>query len=307
MSIDILNESTLNANGGTELMARALEKKLPPELLEKFQIIPSRVRNLDHNKKRILWLHDLDADPEVQHLANGGYNQFHKLVFVSNWQMQRYIERFGIPWYKCVVLQNAIEPFEQISKPKNGPIRLIYHTTPHRGLQLLAAAFEQLAKEEDVHLDVYSSFSIYGWAERDEPFKQLFNYFDAHPKATYHGAVSNQEVREALKSAEIFAYPSTWLETSCIALIEAMSAGCLCIHPNYGALYETSANWTSMYQFIGNPNDHAALLYRKLKTAIGIVRNDGVQNHLYNQAYYMNHFYSWNIRAEQWIEVLKEI
>jgi hypothetical protein len=51
--------------GGTELMADRINS-LPPELLSRFQIIHSRVRELDPNKKKIYVLHDLPGDPEVE-------------------------------------------------------------------------------------------------------------------------------------------------------------------------------------------------------------------------------------------------
>ena len=40
MPIDIINESTKNAMGGTELQAYQHQNSVPPELLVKFQIIP---------------------------------------------------------------------------------------------------------------------------------------------------------------------------------------------------------------------------------------------------------------------------
>ena len=40
---------------------------------------------------------------------------------------------------------------------------------------------------------------------------------------TYHGFKPNDVVRKALSEAHIFAYPSIWVETSCISAIEAMS------------------------------------------------------------------------------------
>ena len=94
---------------------------------------------------------------------------------------------------------------------------------------------------DNVHLDVFSSFNAYGWAERDEPYQELFDKIEAHPQMTYHGFKPNNIVRNALQKAHIFAYPSIWMETSCIALMEAMSAGLMCVHPNLAALPETAA------------------------------------------------------------------
>lgn len=53
------NETNKNSKGGTELMAEGLEKYVDKELLSKFQIIPSRVRDINPDKIPILWLHDL--------------------------------------------------------------------------------------------------------------------------------------------------------------------------------------------------------------------------------------------------------
>lgn len=228
MGFDV-NEISKNSKGGTELMREGLEKRLDPSLIEDFQIIPSRVRELDETKIRVLWLHDLPGDPESDHLRNGGHDKFHQLVFVSNWQMQQYVAYYNIPWSKCIVIENAIVPIERelIDKPKD-KIKIIYHTTPHRGLELVVPVFEKLYETHDnIELDVYSSFKIYGWEQRDTQYAELFERCEKHPKINYHGTVPNEEVRKAVGSAHIFAYPSIWVETSCISLMEAMSAECI--------------------------------------------------------------------------------
>ena len=141
------NELSVNAKGGTELMLELLHNNIPKDLLDFFQIIPSRVRDVDDSKIKIYWLHDLPGDPESEHLRQGGWNRFDKLVFVSNWQMQAYQKHYGLPWHKCVVLHNAIEPIPAVEKPKD-KIKLIYHTTPHRGLNILVPVFDQETAEE---------------------------------------------------------------------------------------------------------------------------------------------------------------
>lgn len=295
------NETNERAMGGTELIATAMAEKVHPDLLKHFQIIHSRVRNLAEDKLRILVLHDLPGDPEADVLKNGGYNHFHKLVFVSNWQMQQYIAHYGIPWHKCVVIENAIEPI-QAQQPSEGPLKLIYHTTPHRGLELLVPVFEKLAERHDIELDVFSSFKVYGWEQRDAPYEDLFDRCRAHPKINYHGSVPNAEVKVALSKAHIFAYPSIWLETSCISLMEAMSAGCLCVHPNYGALYETAGGMTMMYQWQANARDHSELLRHTLEGAIQ--HYAAIKPTLVNQQTYAALRYNWTNRAAEWNSLL---
>jgi len=187
----IRNELTQNAMGGTEMMAIGMQQRIPQELLKNFQIIHSRTRELRDDLKKILVCHDLAGDPEVAHLKDGGYKKYDKLVFVSQWQFQQYHDFLGVPYNHSHILKNAIEPIVEHKKPNDGKIRIIYHTTPHRGLGLLYPIFDALSKQHDnIELDVYSSFKIYGWEQRDEPYKALFDQLKQHPKIRYHGSVS---------------------------------------------------------------------------------------------------------------------
>lgn len=304
------NEVSANARGGTEIMLAGLEARLDPELLAQFQIIPSRTRELREDKIRILWCHDLPEDPESERvLRDGGWSRFHRLVFVSNWQMQRYIERYRVPWERCTVMLNAIEPFEPVTRHGKLPVRLVYTSTPQRGLDVLRAAFDELCKTHDVALDVYSSFKLYGWEHADEPYEPLFAKLRENPRVAVHGAVPNDELRTALMRANIFAYPSTWMETSCICLMEAMSAGLVCVHPNFGALHETAGNMTMMYQWSEDKAHHAAAFTDVLRVAVDAVRRGGSahEDRVGSQKAYADMFYNWKGRAAQWDAFLRSI
>jgi glycosyltransferase involved in cell wall biosynthesis len=92
---------------------------------------------------------------------------------------------------------------------------------------------------------------------------------------TYHGFVPNADLKAYLNTAHIFAYPSIWIETSCRAMLEAMSAGLVCVHPNYGALAETSGGLNIMYQ--GDNTDkvaHANIFATHLASAIKFVSDN---------------------------------
>ena len=271
-------ESELSANsiGGTEMMRQRLLDNVNRELLEGFAIHFSRPRDIPTDVKNIMYCHDLAGDPENKVLLDGGWEKFEHLVFVSNWQRDQYIMRFGIPYSKCSVIPNAIETRYDIEdKEKSSTIRFVYHTTPHRGLELVYPIIDALSKEyRNIHLDVYSSFAIYGWPQRDDPYVDLFTKIHNHPNMTYHGSIPNEDVIEALKKSHIFLYPNIWQETSCIALIEAIRCSLLCIHPNYGALPETAANATVMYDYNEDPATHANLAYAITKGVLEQIKND---------------------------------
>lgn len=303
------NELNQNANGGSELSARRLEAFVDKDLLSNFQIVLSRVRDLDPNKKKILWLHDLPGDPESAHLSDPKSRaRFDGIVCVSHWQAQMYAIQLGIPYSELTVIQNAIEPFPAHDKPKDGPIRLIYHTTPHRGLNILVPVFEKLCEVFDnIELDVYSSFKIYGWDNRDKDFEPLFERCRNHPKINYHGFVPNDEIRQALGRSHIFAYSNTWMESSCLAAIEALAAGCIMVSPAYAALPETTANWAWMYPFTEDLQSHAERFLANLASAIETYRTQAhmIKQNLDVQVAYFNHFYSWERRAKEWSAYLR--
>ena len=160
------NEVDRNAMGGTELMKYALYDKLPKNLLDKFQIIPSRFRGKETGKKAIYWVHDLAQDPEMQHLKDKGWEKFESIVCVSHWQRQQVQDFLGVPSSKLTVIQNSIEPIPAHEKPDPKEcVNIIYHTTPHRGLELLIPIMdwiEEQLPDTNWHLDVYSSFGKYG-------------------------------------------------------------------------------------------------------------------------------------------------
>ncbi len=305
------NELSKNAMGGTELMATALAEKLDPTLRDKFQIICSRVRDIEEDKIPVLWLHDLPNDPESHHLSDPeSRKRFAKFVFVSNWQMNEYIHTYGLNWDDCYVIKNAIEPIELKEKPKDGIVRLIYHSTPHRGLELLVPSFEHLAdKHDNIELDVYSSFDLYGWSERDKPYEELFQRCKDHPKINYHGTQPNSVIREALKKADIFAYPNIWPETSCLCAIEALDAGCLMLAPNHAALPETAGCWGITYQWTPDANKHANLFTSILDNMIVTLTNnkEDAEHMIIQQKLYYDNFFSWDVRIKEWNQMLNSI
>ena len=285
---EILNtDLTKRANGGTEQMRARLLNNVENDLLKQVAIHFSRPKELYNDVPNMLYLHDLSEDPAIESLRTDA-NKYDCFVFVSYWQRDQFIQRFNLPYSKCVVIQNAIEL--QYQGPKEKPtdrINLIYHTTPHRGLELVYPIFDKLCELHDnIHLDVFSSFGVYGWEQRDVMFEPLFDRIKQHPNMTYHGAQSNQTVLEYLDRAHIFLYPSIWKETSCIALIEAMSSGVFSIYPSYGALPETGSMVSNvgMYEYSEDLNHNATSALNMTHNVISKQQQDKdfIRNVLYN-------------------------
>jgi len=297
-----------SAMGGTEQMRARLLKNADPQLLSGVAVHLSRVRKIYDDVPNVFWAHDTAEDPENKVLEQGCWNKFDRFVFVSHWQKATYQERFGISDEKSIVIENAIEPAKDTLK-SDDKIRLIYHTTPHRGLAILVPVFEALMKRPElknkIHLDVFSSFEIYGWKQRDERYAALFQRLNDHPNATYHGTQPNSVVRDYLSRAHYFPYPCIWKETSCIALIEAIEHKVLAIHPDYGALGETAGNNTMMYGWLENPQEHAERFYTVLIATLN--QNAQKDRIINNRLITSNRNHNIASFTAKWNNLLKEL
>jgi glycosyltransferase involved in cell wall biosynthesis len=285
-------------------------RRLAPPLAEAFQIIVSRVREFRPGRTPILWCQDTWNDPEARHLASPELRRrFAKIVLVSQYQFNTFTQGLGVSFAESVVLRNAVEaiPARLVTKPTDR-IRLIYHTTPHRGLEILVPVFTALAaRHPRLHLDVYSSFALHGWEARDVRYESLFEVCREHPQITYHGHAPNARIREALHQAHIFSYPSIWHETSCIAAIEAMATGCLTICPDLAALSETVGESGLVYRWHENRERHAERFARMLETGIAMIE-DGTAGDLLHRAHDRAlRTFNWDTRIDEWTHLLEEI
>ena len=86
--------------------------------------------------------------------------------------------------------------------------------------------------------------------------------------------------------------------------MEAMSAGLICVHPNYGALPETAANWTNMYPYNEDKNQHAGVFYNVLEASIKAAMDKTNIGVCMAQKKYADSFYSWDMRIVQWKALL---
>ena len=294
--------------GGTELMYEELMKRLPQEYKDKFSIF-NYPAYADTTKPTIYWnqlSHDQNA---VQFLSTPenveAINQF---VFVSNWQAEQFRKTFNIPGYKTTVLKNACIGVEQRQAGARDKVRLCYTSTPWRGLDVLLKAWEIL-KPQDCELHIFSSTKIYGkdFAINNENYYQeLYDKCEALPNVVYRGSVSNEELRKELHTFDILAYPNTFEETSCIAVIEALSAGLRVVTSNLGALPETTEGWARMYSYLASKDLHAVKFADILDEEIIKIKNGDLDSHLELQKQIYAPRWSWDNRINEWIDFLNK-
>ena len=105
----------------------------------------------------------------------------------------------------------------------------------------------------------------------------------------------------------MYAYPSIFEETFCISLLEAMAAGLYCIVDDYGALYETGAEFP---MYVPYDKNHRALAQKfgfGIEQASHTLDQKQILNHLDSQSNYAHIYYNWNKIAMQWTTFLKGV
>jgi UDP-glucose:(glucosyl)LPS alpha-1,2-glucosyltransferase len=168
----------------------------------------------------------------------------------------------------------------------------------------------QLVKNKSVHLDVYSSTQVYGdnfKSKNDTQFKDLYAQASSLPNVSYVGYKPNEFIKDNLKNYHMFAYPNIWEETSCIAAIEAMAAGLYCITTDYGALFETCAEFAVYVPYEKDFVKLATTFASVIDAAADQLHEASVKEHLKFQIDYTNKYYSWDLRAGVWNRFLQGV
>lgn len=290
--------------GGTELSMLHLRERVevPDSVHLHLSVVDEAA--LSVSKRHVVWLHQSYDQPSVQNLPRV-VDRLDHLVFVSHWQREQYRRYLlpSLPLEKTTVIRNAVAlprdyPASHAELRDSSVTRLIYSSTPFRGLDVLLDAMD-LVRDDAIHLDVYSSMRVYGpsHARLDSQFEHLYERCRSDSRVTYHGSVDQTTLHRAFSRADALAYPCTWEETSCITAMEAMTHGCLVVCSDIGALPETTAGLAVTYT--PGPR-HAEQYARVLADAVRGLRAGEYVGRLRAQVAYARQAFSWHERAVEW-------
>ncbi|MCZ0899337.1 glycosyltransferase family 4 protein, partial [Microcoleus sp. HI-ES] len=293
---------------------------------------------LGEQTQLILWIHNEPGFVFLENFKNDReINACDAFVFVSDWQREQFHRRFGIDSHRSCVLRNAIAPCFANTFPDNIPILshksrppiLAYTSTPFRGLDILLKVFPEIRQAiPGTRLKVFSSMKVHQIDDNDNQlfFGQLYRQCQETEGVEYVGSVPQPELVRQLRSVAVLAYPNTYLETSSIAVMEAMACGCRIVTSELAALPETTAGFARLvsmsgvknfasitnWKRAGNP-DWEGYTRRFLEAVVGVL-NAGTgagdataENHLRQQVEYINQGCTWSVRSRKWVEWLNSI
>jgi glycosyltransferase involved in cell wall biosynthesis len=299
---------------------------LPPEVVSKPNTVvvvlngPAEVaaqlrQRVPQQATLVLWT-QLAHDQAPMHalLDRACAGRWHRIVCISDWHRLIFQRCFQLPEGQLEVLRNAISPaFErmfshaaELAEAKSGTPRLAYTSTPFRGLDELVSCFPQIrARCADCQLDVFSSLQVYRSVHAQDEHQGLYERCRTTAGIEYRGSVSQRKLAEELRGVRVLAYPSTFAETSCIAVMEALAAGALVVTTDLGALPETGADWARFVPRISktHPRDEFEKDYAEaVATALDEMQADwpAAMNERYRQVEAFNAACTWRARAAEW-------
>jgi glycosyltransferase involved in cell wall biosynthesis len=289
---------------GTELMVAALKDRLGTDLQRIDLSVNDPGQDKADSRPRIVWMHH-DVDQRwVQWCKDKELvDSVTRFVFVSYWQRERYLNAFGLPPQRCVVLPHALDINPQMRRWETGPVlRCAYTSTPFRGLSILLDAWERVSPA-NAELHIWSSMKLY--LDDDSPYEHLYARAQSMRGVNYHGLAPNPKLREALRSMHFLIYPCSFAETACLAAIEAMAAGCRLIVPSLGALPETTAGYARIYPSTPNAEEHVKIFSENLAAELATPWSGKPELSLRQQTHCAT-VYDWPRRLHEWRQLIKQ-
>lgn len=269
----------------------------------------------------VLWTQHAHDQPAMAALRDPAcVHQWDRIVCISEWQKEMFIRQLGVPAERIDVLRNAVGPAflrlfasrEELATAKRGPPRLAYTSTPFRGLDVLLDCIQPLrCQHPDLVVDIFSSMQVYNQDSARDPFRPLYVRCQTTPGVVFAGSLPQPELAQRLRTTQVLAYPNTFPETSCIAVMEALAAGLAVVTSDLGALPETGAGWATL---VPPPSllrsrqqyaaDFVAAVHHMLTQAAA--NEAAFFDRQWQQVQQINATCTWPIRADQWIGAARQ-
>lgn len=197
-----------------------------------------------------LWIHDIHVGNPNAEISEKMF-RVDRFMCLSNWHKKFFLETYPfLHEDNVLVTRNGIDVERFRNLPKKAGNRLIYSSSPDRGLEVLLSLLPKIRQRvPDVVLHVYYGFE--NWKsmaasagnkeqlERVAYFERRLSEESAAGHVVYHGRVNQQQLSNAFLASKVWPYSTWFTETHCITAIEAQAGGCVPVTSDLAALSET--------------------------------------------------------------------
>ena len=190
------------------------------------------------------------------------------------------------------------------------PPVLAYTSAPYRGLDVLISAFPAIRRAvRGAELRIFSGMGQNLSDPMNQPYEALYNQCRETEGVHLIGRIGQTELAHEIAQCAALAYPSTFPETSCIAVMEAMSVGAAILTTRSGALPETTAGFAHMVQETEDSTRLAKDFADMVIATLYAIRtdSDAAAERRNQQIAYARREYAWPTRAHEWQVWLSDI
>lgn len=203
---------------------------------------------------KLLWLHDVNVG-DIRYLD--GFDRFEEIDAVitpSDWHALHTRRVYGDFNAKSVAITNGFDRelfrYSEDDALRRDPNRMVYASSPDRGLERLLDLWPKIREQmPNAWLEIF-----YGWDTIDAiindgaahgpqlmAFKKriltmIENLGGREGGIFWRGRVGQETLSVSLRKASVMPYPANFMETFGIVFAQAMTAGCIPVVPDLGAL-----------------------------------------------------------------------
>lgn len=197
-----------------------------------------------------LWVHDIHVGQPNAAMSERLF-RVDRFLCLSQWHKKFFLETYPfLHSDNVLVTRNGIDIERFRNKPKKVGNRLIYSSSPDRGLEVLLHLLPKIRERvSDVVLHVYYGFETWkamAASQKNQEQIDRVAFFEKQLAAemeaghvVYHGRVNQKDLAEAFLASKVWPYSTWFTETNCITAVEAQAAGCVPVTTALAALTET--------------------------------------------------------------------
>lgn len=207
----------------------------------------------------------------------------------------------NIPLDKIYITSNGLDLNRFNKDIKRDPFKLIYSSSPDRGLEVLLHIFPKIDSRANLH--IFYGFENFGDQSYVDKIMNRIDYLNSKlgNRIHYHGRVGQDRLAEEFLSSSVWAYPSGFSETFCITALEAMAGGAIPLTSNYWGLTDTVKDGGILIDIKDSSEVLSPVYQKKWIQECNALLNDGqLQDQWRSKGKERVSRFTWEEVANQW-------
>lgn len=193
-----------------------------------------------NSKLKCLWSQDICNETELQNLQKNKYGIENIDIIFANSIFSHDDIKEHFPNSHIRILRNGYNS-DWITSDKKEDV-FVYTSTPFRGLNLLSEYWIEIYQKLKKYYDINAKLKIFGgmdlYNQSNQHFKDLYNKLSELPNVEVFGSICQRSLYYHLNTAKVMLYPCTYIETSCMSVLEALANKLWIVTTDSGALGE---------------------------------------------------------------------